>query len=354
MPYSKVGDELVLDLFTSSHPLWRTLLEKPPEGIRYVERRGNRGNLYLVLSGLARVKKLIHFCNGVKLAFGRRWVADMESVKVFFPTYESMYDSDAVASAQRRLETGECKYIMPLTKAAQKTIERFIKPKSPVKVVYPTFYSAFNIDINTKRDTVLFVGGSWTDKSFQAKGGVEVAEAWLRLYRSFPTYRMVMLSSPPPNLVKRLNDAGVEVGAVPRRRLLQEIFPRSRVILLPSMMDSVGYSVLEAMNFGVVPVVSDHFAMPEIVDDAGVIVRAPAKLWYEDGSPNLRFKEVLQTGPFEELTGKLADVLTVLLSDDDYWGAMSEKAFKRICSPPFSIDYRNNVLKQVYTEALHV
>jgi glycogen synthase len=53
---------------------------------------------------------------------------------------------------------------------------------------------------------------------------------------------------------------------MPREKLLSEVYPRSKIIILPSMMDTVGYSVMEAMNYGVVPIVSDHFALPEIVE----------------------------------------------------------------------------------------
>lgn len=352
MPYSQTGNELVVDLFPSGHPLWQTLVEKPPAGVRYIERKSYRGKAYLLLSSLTRRKNLIHFCNGVKLLFGRRWVADMESVKVFFKSYESMYESDAVAAAQRRLENGECRYILPLTNAARKSLERFLRIKSGVKVIHPTFYSSLNTGAALVRDTVVFVGGSSTDLSFEAKGGMEVSEAWLKLHRSFPNYRMIMCSNPPPDLVKKLSEAGVVVRSAPRNFLLGEIYPRSRVIVLPSMMDTVGYSVLEAMNYGVVPIVSDHFAMPELVGDAGIIIKTPTKLWLDDGSPNLQFRNQLRTGPFEELVDKLADQLTRLLSDDDYWMMLSDKALKRMRSAPFHIDYRNESLKQVYQEAL--
>nr|BAJ49203.1 hypothetical protein HGMM_F51A06C46 [Candidatus Caldarchaeum subterraneum] len=350
MPSS--NNKLVVDLFSSSHPIWRTLLEKPPDDVKYIERRGYAGKAYLLLSGLARVKNLIHFCNGAKLAYGRRWVADMESVMVFFKNYESMYDSDAVAAAQKRLETGECKYILPLTNAARKTLERFLKIDWPIEVVYPTFYSRSKISYDRYRNVVVFVGGSWRNMSFEAKGGREVAEAWFRIYRSFPSFRMVMLSSPPPQLGKKLQEAGVKVGYMPRDRILSEVYPRARVIILPSMMDTVGYSVIEAMNYGVVPIVSDHFAMPELVGDAGIVVKAPAKLWNDNGTPNLGFMDQIKTGPFEEFIEKIVDALTRLLDVEDYWRGYSEKALLRMHSPPFNIDYRNRILRKIYESAV--
>ncbi|MEM1943685.1 MAG: glycosyltransferase [Candidatus Caldarchaeum sp.] len=97
----------------------------------------------------------------------------------------------------------------------------------------------------------------------------------------------------------------MHVGGVERSRLLHEIYPRSRLIILPSMMDTVGYSVIEAMYFGAVPVASDHFAMLEIVGDAGVVLKAPNRLWNDDGSHNIKFREKLDEGPYEELVERL-------------------------------------------------
>ncbi|MEM2484612.1 MAG: glycosyltransferase [Candidatus Caldarchaeum sp.] len=341
-----------VDIFPSRHPLWRSIIDKPPEGVRYLERVGRRGRLYLLVSGFAGVKRLVHFCNGVKLAYMRRWVADMESVKVFFRDYYELYDSDCVSRAQRRLEKGECKGLLPLTAAAKKTLERYLNLKnSYVEVVHPSFYMEKPPDLSKERPLLVFVGGSWLDKSFEAKGGREVAEAWLKLAGKYP-FRLMMFSSPPPELAKRLAEKGVHVGGVERRRLLHEIYPRARLIIIPSMMDTVGYSVIEAMYFGAVPVVSDHFAMPEIVGDAGVVVKVPNRLWNDDGTHNAQFRSRLDEGPYEELVDKLVDSMHVLLDDDDYWGMLSAKAVQRMRFGPFSVEERNRRLKQVYVKAL--
>jgi glycosyltransferase involved in cell wall biosynthesis len=344
--------EIEVDLYLSRHPLWSTLVTAPPEGVRYIIRSGAWGKAYLALSGLIRLRRLAHFCNGVKLAPGRRWVADLESVKVFFRTYEEMLDPEKVASAQRRIETGECVALLPLTEAAKRTLTRFLNTRNTrVRVIYPTFHTNTQISQSPRREIVLFVGGSWRDKSFEAKGGREVAESWLRIRKNYQDYRFLMLSTPPPALAESLKRSGVEIGYVPRQALLSEIYPRTRVIVLPSMMDTVGYSVLEAMFYGAVPVVSDHFAMPELVGDAGMVVRAPTGLWRPDSTPNIAFRDDLAEGPFEELTESLLDRLHQLLSDDGLWLRLSERCMRRLRSPPLSLEHRNLELRRVYEEA---
>jgi glycosyltransferase involved in cell wall biosynthesis len=219
-------------------------------------------------------------------------------------------------------------------------------------VIYPTFYSKYESRYFEKRDIILFVGGSWRDLSFEAKGGREVCEAWLTIHKDFPDYQFVLLSDPAPSYVARLKEVKAVIGPLPRKALLTEIYPRAKAIVLPSMMDTVGYSVIEAMNYGVVPVVSDHFAMPELVGDAGIILKAPTGLWRSDGSHNPRFREELFEGPFHELAERIADSLHMLLSDDSLWHNLSNKAKKRMKSPPFSVESRNQSILQVYRKAL--
>lgn len=344
---------MIIDIFPSPHPLWRTLLEKPPERVRYIVRRGLSGKAYLAFSSLFGIRRLIHFCNGIKLAPRRRWIADMESVKVLFKDYNSMFNSDAQNDAQNRIETGECKYILPLTEAAKKTLTRFLRLRGiRIRVLYPTFYTNLRPAYNGPRDLILFIGGSYVDKSFEAKGGREVAMAWMNIHRDFKNYKFFMLSTPPPDLAEALKKVGAKIGAMPRERLLTEIYPRARVILLPSMMDTVGYSVIEAMNFGVPPIVSNHFAMPELVGDAGIVLRSPTGLWLSDGTPNTSFHRELENGPFIELSEQVADALHILLNDEGEWLKLSERALTRMNNPPFHISYRNNVLYEVYENAL--
>lgn len=344
---------LSIDLFPSLHPLWSTFLEKPPEGVRYLVRRGFRGKAYLALSSVFGSRRLIHFCNGVKLAPRRRWVADLESAKVLFRDYRSMFTTEAQNKAQERIETGECRCLLPLTEAAKRTLARFLRLSNiPVRTLYPSFYTGLKARTAAQKDIILFIGGAHIDRSFAAKGGREVAEAWMSIHNDYRDFRLLMLSTPPPQLAARLKSAGVEICTLPREKLLTEIYPRARVILLPSMMDTVGYSVIEAMNFGVVPIVSDHFALPEIVGDAGIVLHSPTGLWLRDGTPNLSFHQELSEGPFIELVEKIADALHRLLSDDEESSKFSQKAHARMKSPPFSLEYRNRVLKEIYEDAL--
>ncbi|MEM1943684.1 MAG: hypothetical protein QXY50_01435 [Candidatus Caldarchaeum sp.] len=91
-----------------------------------------------------------------------------------------------------------------MTRAAKKTLEKYLSLKNYyVEVVHPSFCMDEPTDLSEERPLVVFVGGSWLDKSFEAKGGREVAVAWLRMAGKYP-FRLMMFSSPPPELAKRL------------------------------------------------------------------------------------------------------------------------------------------------------
>ena len=346
---------LVIDLFPSPHPIWKTLLEKPPQGVTYKVWRGFKGKAYLLFTSIFSKRRLVHFCNGVKLAYNRKWIADMESAKVLFKSYSMMENPDGIAAAQERLETGECAALLPLTRAARKTLERILNLKRfRVKVIYPTFYTNIKLSYSGKRDLIVFIGGSYLNMSFEAKGGREVILAWLELHQMYPDYKLLMITNPSQDYLKLAkNVPSIQIiSFMPREKILSEVYPRSKVILLPSMMDTVGYSVIEAMNYGVVPVVSDHFAFPEIVGDSGFIIKVPAKLWRDDGTPNMNFYEELANGPFDEIRERVVDGVHVLLSDESLWEQYSNKAYEKITNPPFSINFRNAQLKEVYESAV--
>jgi len=346
---------LIIDLFPSPHPIWKTLLEKPPANVVYKIWKGFKGKVYLMLTSVLPRKRPIHFCNGVKLVYNRRWVADMESAKVFFKSYSLMENPDSVVAAQERLEAGDCVALLPLTKAAKKTLERIFNLKGfYVRVIYPAFYTSVKTMLSEKRDLIVFIGGSYLNKSFEAKGGREVLLAWLNICKSYPNYRFLMITNPPQDCLKiAKNVPNLQiVNFISREKLLSELYPRSKIIVLPSMMDTVGYSVIEAMNYGVVPIVSDHFALPEIVGDSGFIVKVPVKLWKDDGTPNLNFYEELTNGPFSEIIEKIADAMHVLLSDEVLWERYSHKSYERMSNPPFNINFRNEQLKEIYEIAI--
>ena len=57
------------------------------------------------------------------------------------------------------------------------------------------------------------------------------------------------------------------------QRALRDLYDRARIIVIPSRFESFGLVALEAMTAGVVPVVSDDTALPEVVGECGLVFR---------------------------------------------------------------------------------
>ncbi|HEY5198075.1 MAG TPA: glycosyltransferase family 4 protein [Solirubrobacteraceae bacterium] len=68
--------------------------------------------------------------------------------------------------------------------------------------------------------------------------------------------------------------AGPAVRPLGFRTDLEDIFAAADIYVAPSRREGVSYALLEAMGSGLVPVVADGPGSPEVVGDAGIVVRA--------------------------------------------------------------------------------
>jgi glycosyltransferase involved in cell wall biosynthesis len=332
------------------HPLWLSLAENPPEGVRYrVFRPGFFSKSYFRLANyLPFLVNPTHFCNGAKPLRSKPWVVDLESVRVFFKSYEELDDSDAVNRVLERLEP--CKAVLPLSEAAKRTIIRHLGISAKrIEVVYPAIKPQRDAP-NVRKDdqvTILFVGGA-----FEAKGGREVLAAFREVARE-KTARLIVVGAVKPKYEEWVKGFNVEVyQGLPREKLFTEIYPKADVFVMPTFMDTVGYVYLEAMAFGIPVIASNHFAAPELVGDAGLIVNTPFSLWRSDGTYNPDYQRLLdEVEYFEEVADALADAMHALIEDPDLRLKLGMQGIWRVHKGPVSLTVRNNRLRRIYEKA---
>lgn len=134
----------------------------------------------------------------------------------------------------------------------------------------------------TERDPVPgrvgFVGGD-----FVAKGGEIVLDAMSMVRRRRPDAQLWTAGEHPTRSDAELRDADVHSrGYLDRDELLRTFLPSCQVFAYPSSFDGLPLTLLEALAVGVPSVVSDYFALPEVVGDGGggrvVAQRDPAAL----------------------------------------------------------------------------
>ena len=63
----------------------------------------------------------------------------------------------------------------------------------------------------------------------------------------------------------RANDAIDRLGRIDRNTLLNDVLPSTDIYLLPTYAETFGFSVLEAMAFGIPVIATDVFAIPEML-----------------------------------------------------------------------------------------
>jgi glycosyltransferase involved in cell wall biosynthesis len=198
---------------------------------------------------------------------------------------------------------------------------------------------------------LVFVGNE-----FFRKGGDFAVTAFERLKRSFPLGMTVVSSMSETNDVyrvtpgsakiwqKRMGDLGVIHLSNLSTGKVREVLSTADVLLLPTLEDSYGYSMIEAMATGVAVVATDVEAIPEIVTDgeSGLLVPVPKT---EEG----RIIYAEEVG--ERITAGLVSRLEDLLGHRENLREMGMKGRRRY-DRIFRPDVVGERLSAVYRQAL--
>lgn len=107
--------------------------------------------------------------------------------------------------------------------------------------------------------TILFIG-----KDFARKGGPILLDAFVRLRRTVPKARLLLVGPPEPP--PSLPEGAFFLGPTPREEL-PALLAQATVFALPSLREPFGLAFLDAMACGVACVGTRHEAMPEIVTE---------------------------------------------------------------------------------------
>lgn len=112
--------------------------------------------------------------------------------------------------------------------------------------------------------TILYIGKG----DFEKKGGLALLRAFARVRAAIPDAVLHIVGQDELPRVEGV----VNEGFVRDRKRLIELMRAAHVFALPSLVDRFGIALVEAMATATPCVTSDYGAMPEVVDDAGLIV----------------------------------------------------------------------------------
>jgi glycosyltransferase involved in cell wall biosynthesis len=206
---------------------------------------------------------------------------------------------------------------------------------------------------------LLFVN-SWHQQpnSFYLRGGLDVLEAFAMLHAVYPELRLTLRTRLPADLSPRyrriIEDTGVSVldEFLPPDRM-HELMLWNHIFLLPSARIHI-MSVLQAMAYGLVPVVSDGWGMSEYVEHGrnGLVVagRYGKVAWNDEHNGMLREHYAPMYRGDTQVTQNLVNELSILADDAQLRQALGHTA-RRDAETRFTLAHWNVGLKRALDRA---
>jgi glycosyltransferase involved in cell wall biosynthesis len=115
---------------------------------------------------------------------------------------------------------------------------------------------------NRREDKLNFI---FVGLDFDIKGGREVLEAFNKV--SDKDMYLTFISNTPDLIKEKYNKNITFLEPVSREKLLNEIYPKMDIFIMPSLLESFGVVYLEALSFGMGIIATKLYATPEIVID---------------------------------------------------------------------------------------
>ncbi len=200
--------------------------------------------------------------------FSTTWVHESDqSPGQYFRSYvrvpEALYGT-IVSIISDRLNSEECGAVITWTSWAAKGFINDGVDRSKVHVVPPP------VKVGESRPhdgiNVLFLGRDPYRK------GLDIAlKVVLRVARYFESLRALVVA--PGLRPTRLLDGRVRLASsVPEDVLRSSVLPSTDIVLAPSRAEAYNMTVLEAMAYGAVPIVSSVGGLPKLVGEAGLVI----------------------------------------------------------------------------------
>lgn len=274
----------------------------------------------------------VYHSSHIFLITKKPYIMDFEHFWILSFTSESSYGPLGRKLIKKLFNKNNLRFILPWTKAAYYTIPKEIrkdpKIKDKIKIIYPGIPAKDYPEKNNK-PVLIFI----TRYGFM-KGEPLIFKIYSELYRRYKKdIELVMISPLAKNEKIRKKYDFIKFYDVLPQKEVHNILKRSYILVYPREIDTFGFSIVEAMSFGVVPVVIDGFARKEIVGDG--------KTGY-----------VIEKTGDGEIVEQFVNATSKLIDNSRLWKKLSKNAFNEVKYGKFSIEKRNNIIGEIYEEAI--
>jgi len=378
------------------HTSYRLLLERPPQGYRFVAAGGGREALvraasrfraaYTALYTLDRLvpahllKSALDMARrppaGTVLTYAvnhlvlRRepWVLDLpgEHVTNTIGGYRHFRRFGGVV--RRALLSPRCRGIVVNTEAGRRALTATLGSEVAAKVtvvpwaVEPKSFAKADAADGPVR--MLFVDSANIPGQYRYKGGPEALAAFDALRDRYPHLELVVRSSLPPLVRQRYTGTpGLRLieDVIPWREL-EQAFMTADIFLLPTHFTPLTV-FLDAMSYELPVVTTDAWANPEIVEDGvtGLLVHDSPVAHHRErmlpryfvppaGSPE--YRDILASTN-RQLVRELVEKLSILIENADLRRKLGRAGREAVENGRFSIQQRNSTLKCALDEAIN-
>ncbi len=161
-------------------------------------------------------------------------------------------------------------FVMPVSHFHEKEMLKITKPKR-YDIVYNGVPDNFCEGDEGKKENMIATISILKKENIKRKG----LPTYLKLAEYFPEYDFLVIGKPlddTPEILKEHAPSNVKVLGFLSNEELVNTLKRCGVYMQLSAYESFGIAVVEAMQCGCIPVVTNRGALPEVVGDAGVIV----------------------------------------------------------------------------------
>ena len=363
------------------HQIYQEIVNYPPKGVEYlnVSKETQKGEYYknkklkeklgwflqkFKLPRMMIIKPsnydLIHSSRGIipiQLWDKKPWVIDMEHVHSFFGLNPELIKNKFWKRfIEKKLASKNCKAILCHCEATRQAFFHYLdcsKFEDKIKVLYP---SSHIIPIKKEKHNKIRILAIMS--IFYGKAGLQILKVFSKIQKKYPNVEFWIRADIPKDLKNKIKLKNVKYmdylgDIITREDLIKNVYAKCDIFFYPTMVDSFGYSLIDAMITKMPVVGSNMYAVPEIVKDGetGLIVKIPGY--------HLE-KDYVQSFPLENMNGKVEDKfigdcyesLVKLIENKSLMEKMGNKGFERISEGDISISARNKKLKKIYEEAL--
>jgi glycosyltransferase involved in cell wall biosynthesis len=343
---------------------YKYLIQSPPKGIEFQniknERKVITNNKIFWVSNLLKrnIKKsikilklsipnihlspkgdydLIHCCHCLSKN-NKPWVCDIEMIPSF--TISEGYSKEDKKKVKKILLLKNCKKIIPWSKSVKKDILKdYPEVKNKIEVVYPSVPEIKGLKKKkNKKLKIIFIA-----RYFNIKGGLIALEVLEKL-RSKYDIDGIVVSTVPTNLKKKYHK--LKIYDLMSSKRLFKLMEKSDLFLYPSSIDTFGFSLLEAMAFGL-PIITIN---TEKTKSRKEIVKNNETGFIFNINKELNFNKINKNE--EKVVKKLIRNSIKLIKNNKLREEMSNNCIENIRNGKFSIKERNKKLKRIYEEAI--